>query len=110
MVDEVLASPEPPTVTAVQRKIRQARRSTPAAEPARDFGEAKNPQIAGLGAAAHADTRSVPARDVLHEIALSLVELAKIAGSLPMDAQTERDLERVERSVAAIRRAIEGRR
>lgn len=51
----------------------------------------------------------VAARDLLHEIALSLVELTKMAGSLPTDAQTTRELESAARSLAAICRAVERR-
>jgi hypothetical protein len=51
----------------------------------------------------------VAARDLLHEIALSLVELTKMAGSLPTDTQTERELESAERSLTTIRRAVERR-
>lgn len=105
IVGEVLAGPEPPTVADVQRKIRQARHAPPAPQPAGD----QNPQFADFGAAAQDDTKSADARDLLHEIALSLVELTKIAGSLPADAQTEHEIESAERSLAAIRRAIQRR-
>src|SRR5207249_82788 len=46
VVDEVLASPEPPTVTEVQKKIRRSRPVTPVPVPAVDLGKPQNPQFA----------------------------------------------------------------
>src|SRR6266508_6540325 len=46
VVNEVLASPEPPTVAEVQKKIRQAH---PAQQPSVDLGQPQNPQFADFG-------------------------------------------------------------
>jgi len=110
VVNEVLASPEPPTVADVQKKIRQARSDAPARPaPNVDLGRAKNPQFADFETAPQDDANRVSARDLLHEIALSFVELTRIAVSLPADAQTARELKSIERSLAAIRREVERR-
>jgi len=110
VVNEVLASPEPPTVAEVQKKIRQGRPAAPPQPaPNVDLGRAKNPQFADFETTPQDDANSAGARDLLHEIALSLVELTKIAGSLPADAQTAREIESIERSLTAIRREVERR-
>jgi len=108
IVGEVLASPEPPTVAEVQRKIRQGRQAPAAPEPARDLGEAQNPQFADFGSDDRVPS-SVVAQDLLHEIALSLVELVKMAEDLPADTTTERELKSAEQSLLAIRRNIQRR-
>jgi hypothetical protein len=46
------------------------------------------------------------ALDLLHEVADTLAHLERSAHELPVNAQTEMVLERVERSLAAIRRAL----
>lgn len=108
IVGEVLASPEPPTVAEVQRKIRQGRQAAPT-QPARDLGEAQNPQIADFGSDDRVPSNSVVAQDLLHEIALSLVELVKMAEDLPADTTTERELKSAEQSLLALRRNIQRR-
>lgn len=114
IVGEVLASPEPPTVAEVQKKIRQTRRSAPAAEPARDLGEANNPQIADFGSTEHFGVINSPmppstALELLYEVADTMAHLELSAHELPTGAETERALARIERSAAAIRSIIQRR-
>jgi len=49
------------------------------------------------------------ARDMLSEVTHMLADLERIAGDLPADVQTARELESIERSLAAIRREVERR-
>jgi len=46
------------------------------------------------------------ARDMLCKVTRMLADLERIAGDLPADAQTEREIESAERSLAAIRREV----
>jgi hypothetical protein len=65
------------------------------------------PQIAGFAGADQGSANSASAQELLREVALALVELAKMADRLPADAQTIRALESAEQSLATIRHAVE---
>ncbi|HET7160280.1 MAG TPA: hypothetical protein VFI62_14880, partial [Burkholderiales bacterium] len=92
----------PPKVAEVEQKVRQAR-------PKMKQTQGQIPQFAGFAGAEQGNTNSTSAQELLHEIALSLVELTKMADRLPIDAQTTRALESAEQSLVAIRRAVERR-
>jgi hypothetical protein len=96
VITEVLNADTPPKVAQVEQKVRQVR-SKP--KPV----EEQIPQIAGF---AESDQEDTGAQELLREIALSLVQLAKMADRLPADVQTMRALESAEQSFAAIRRAV----
>jgi hypothetical protein len=114
VVGEVLASPEPPTVAEVQKQIRQARHAPVDPQPA----DVQNPQIADfedgaksptpriIDMPAAGDQPAATALDVLREVAATLADLVGLAKTLPVGEETERALERIERSVAALRRAL----
>jgi hypothetical protein len=97
---DVLNADAPPKVAEVEQKVRQAR-----SKPKQT--EVQIPQFAGFAGAAQSGDNSASAQELLHEIALSLVELAKMADALPADAQTTRALESAEQSLTTIRRAVE---
>lgn len=102
VVTEVLNADAPPKVAEVEQKVRQAR-SKP--KPA----DGQIPQIAGFAGADQRSANSASAQELLQEIALSLVELTKMADRLPPDAQTRRALESAEQSLTTIRQAVEWR-
>jgi hypothetical protein len=99
VVTEVLNADTPPKVAEVGQKVRQARSKL---KPA----DGQIPQIAGF---AESDQEDGGAQELLREIALSLVQLAKMADRLPADDQTMRALASAEQSFATIRRAVEKR-
>jgi hypothetical protein len=100
LIADVLNADAPPKVADVDQKVRQARSKT-------KTRDGQIPQIAGFAGADHGSANSPSAQELLREIALSLVELAKLADALPADAQTTRALESAEQSLATIRRAVE---
>jgi hypothetical protein len=100
VIADVLNADVPPKVADVEQKVRQARSKPKQAE-------VQIPQIAGFAGADQSSANSASAQELLREIALSLVELAKMADALPADAQTTRALESAEQSLTTIRRAVE---
>jgi len=115
VVSEVLASPAPPTVAEVQRKLRQTRPQPdlPVAEVA--IREAQNPQLAdfaeasnqaGLSMAASVAIRSL---QMLQHAAALVRELASTPDTIPTGTLTEQAVADIENSVVAIRQALVGR-
>ena len=100
VVTEVLNADTPPKVAEVEQKVRQAR-----SKPKPVDGQI--PQFAGFAGTDQSSANSTNAQELLREIALALVELAKMADTLPADAQTTRALESAEQSLTTIRRAVE---
>jgi len=89
VVNEVLASPEPPTVADVQKKIRQARSDAPARPaPNVDLGRAKNPQFADFGGT----SSQTPGRCVLNgdQAIWALYTLARASTELGVEMRPTR--------------------
>jgi hypothetical protein len=112
IIGDVLASPEPPTVAEVQRKIRQARPVTPASEPTAD----QNPRIADFGGApSQPPTQIITALSAEHALhllqnaAALMQELASIATTIPASAPSERAVTIIEQAVTTIRRVLSQR-
>lgn len=103
VVAEVLASPEPPTVAEVRKKVGQARHE-PAQRSGGDLGGAKNPQFAEF------DPATSSAFGMLREVALVLAHIERSVDELPAGAEVEGQLEAIERSLGAIRQLLRGRR
>jgi hypothetical protein len=106
VVDEVLSAPEPPKVDDIRRKIKAAKASQGAGAPGQ-IPEIPGFEQPGLSVVIGSELSS--ALDLLREVADTLAHLERSAHELPANAETERVLEGAERSLAAIRRAVERR-
>jgi hypothetical protein len=114
VVDEVLTSPAPPTVTEVQKKIRQARQAPASIEhPPIDLGEPQNPQFADFGkTAGQRPVQRVEAisadysLQLLQEAAALVHHIASIADTIPGGTLAEQAVQVMEQAVVTIRRVL----
>jgi len=103
VIEEALSAPTPPKVEDIRRKIKAAK-AAPAMNTPSQIPEIPGFEQPGLSVMAGHELSS--ALDLLHEVADTLAHLERSAHELPANAQTDMVLERAERSLAAIRRAL----
>lgn len=113
IVAEVLDSPEPPTVAGVRKKISQGRQKSAGPQPARDLGEAQNPQIADFdGASEYPSVHVVEAPTAEHLLrmlqyaAVLLQAIASIANAIPATRAAEQSMTLIEQAVETIRQVL----
>jgi hypothetical protein len=113
IVAEVLDSPEPPTVVGVRKKISQGRQKSAGPQPARDLGEAQNPQIADFdGASENPSVRVVEAPTAEHllrmlqDAAVLLQAIASIANAIPATRAADQSMILIEQAVETIRQVL----
>jgi len=103
VIEEALSAPTPPKVEDIRRKIKAAK-AAPAMNTPSQIPEIPGFEQPGLSVMAGHELSS--ALDLLHEVADTLAHLERSAHELPANAQTDMVLERAERLLAAIRRAL----
>jgi hypothetical protein len=106
VIDEMLASETPPSVAAVERAIRNARKAA-AGETAHvaESGHGENPQFAGFGMVGAAPVEEITLK-LLQDAAALLSDLAANAEQLPPGEATEQALRQVEQATAVLQRTL----
>lgn len=113
VVAEVLASPEPPTVAEVRKKVGQARGAPAQRRPERGLGEANNPQFADSREASDQPNAQViavitadRALQMLQDAAALIRDLASIANTIPVNTAAAQAIQDIEQGSATIRRVL----